>query len=517
MNREAVQPVQPGAFQSAQSLTARAFAGAPTVVIGLGPGAGDESVKRPTVEELRLTSFKSYRRATLTLSPLTVLHGPSGVGKSNVLDALAVLSRLALGEEIADSLDGIPGVAGPLAVPVRGGLLGCVPHGRNAIILGCTVRSCVGTIRLELVVRTDGPVRVARERLTLDGRTLVETGEQDVPNRKVNVTWHNDSRQGDIRAPFPSSSLITAQIPLRVAGSSAGERKVLAASEQLLTALREVFPLHPVPALMRDWTRADPQARLLGTAANISAVLARLKGECSRRYGHLLKVVQSAAPHPLLGLDIARRGTDADERLLAVFDEGVLGRTGADQASDGMLRHLAFSAVLLTGAGVLDVDPAGEVPSAHRQLTVLAEDIGAGLSTEQTASLLRLARDMCDRKHLRLLVSLQEPAAARPSPGEAGAGREAWDVRDSQGVREPWDVRDSRDAREPWEPAGMELVECRRDPASGHSVLRPESPRVPPQFARAGGPGQGADPAAPAAPSAFEVSGDSAGAVDLAG
>ena len=487
MNREAVQPIQPGALQPAQPLTtqpftARAFAGAPTVVMGPGVALGgaeagraaEETAKRPTVEELRLTSFKSYRRATLTLSPLTVLHGPSGVGKSNALDALAVLSRLALGEEITDSLDGLPGASGPLAVPVRGGLLGCVPHGRNAVILGCTVRSAAGTVRLELVVRTDGPVRVARERLTLDGRTLVETGEQDVPNRKVNVTWHNDSRQGDIRAPFPSRSLITAQIPLRVAGSSAGERKVLAAAEHLLTALREIFPLHPVPALMRDWTRADPQARLLGTAANISAVLARLKGECSRRYGHLLKVVQSAAPHPLLGLDIARRGPEADERLLAVFDEGVLGRTGADQASDGMLRHLAFSAVLLTGAGVLDVDPAGEVPWAHRQLTVLAEDIGAGLSTEQTASLVRLARDMCERRNLRLLASLQEPAAARPLPGDETGGAA--------------------------EPGGLALVECRRDPASGHSVLRPESPRVPAQYARPG-----------------PVSAAGAGAVDLAG
>lgn len=219
-----------------------------------------------------------------------------------------MLSRLALGEEIGPSLDGIGGLAGPLAAPVRGGLLGCVPHGRNAIILGCTVRSCDGPIRLELVIRTDGRVRVAREWLACDGQTLVETGEQDVAGGRVNVSWHNDTRQGDIRAPFPSGSLITTQIPLRVAGSSPGERKVLAATEQLLTALREVFPVHPVPALMRGWVRPDPQVRLLPTAANVSAVLARLQGECTRRYGRLLKAVQAAAPHPLLGLDVARRG-----------------------------------------------------------------------------------------------------------------------------------------------------------------------------------------------------------------
>ncbi|MGW3072578.1 AAA family ATPase [Kitasatospora sp. NPDC001132] len=444
MNRDATRPARPSQLRPG------------------APGPDRPPVPRPTVEELRLTSFKSYRRAVLPLAPLTVLHGPAGVGKSNALDALAVLSRLALGEEIADSLDGLPERTGPLAAPVRGGLDGCVPHGRDAIILGCTVRSPHGLIRLDVVVRTDGPVRIARESLTLDGRTLMDTGEQDVRNRRVNVCWHNDTRQGDIRAPFPSGTMITAQLPLRVAGSSAGECLVLAATEDLLTALREVFPLHPVPALMRGWARADPQARLRSNAANISAVVARLSNECPRRYGQLLRAVQSAAPHPLLGLTLAERESAGVRRVLAVFDEGVLGRTGADQASDGMLRHLAFASVLLTGAGVLDLDVAAEVPWAHRQLTVLAEDLGAGLSGEQTATLLRLARDMADRSQLRVVAALQEPAAAREVLGGA--------------------------------PNGMVLVECRRDPDSGFTVLRPETARVPVQGGHGEAAGETADP-----------------------
>ncbi|GAA1392103.1 ATP-binding protein [Kitasatospora putterlickiae] len=440
------------------------------------PDPGAPTARRPIVEEIRLISFKSYRRATLPLAPLTVLHGPAGVGKSNALDALAVLSRLALGEEIAASLDGRPGTTGPLATPVRGGLDGCVPHGRNALILGCTVRCPDGKIGLEVVIRTDGPVRIAREQLTLDGQTVVETGEQDLRKCRVNVTWHNDTRQGDIRAPFPSGTLITAQIPLRVAGSSPGERKVLAAAEQLLTALREVFPVHPVPALMRGWARPHPQARLVSTAANISAVIARLSNECPRRYGQLLRVVQSAAPHPLLGLDLAHRGSGADRRVLAVFDEGLLGRTGADQASDGMLRHLAFAAVLLTGAGVLDLDVAVEVPWAQRQLTVLADDLGSGLGTDQSASLLRLARDMAGRNQLRVLATLQEPAAARDALGGAGEL-----------------------------PPGAAVVECRRDPGSGLTVLRSEAARVPVQVVRDG---------SSSSPSVRPVAGD---AVDLDG
>ncbi|MFD0347502.1 hypothetical protein ACFQ0M_18445 [Kitasatospora aburaviensis] len=102
----------------------------------------------------------------------------------------------------------------------------------------------------------------------------------------------------------------------------------------------------------------------------------------------------------------------------------MLGRTGADQASDGMLRLLAFAAVLLTGAAVLDLDPAAEVPWAHRQLTVLAEDLGAGLGAEQTAALVRLAREMTARNQLRVLAALQEPAAVREALcGDVRAGR----------------------------------------------------------------------------------------------
>ncbi|RGD59651.1 ATP-binding protein [Kitasatospora xanthocidica] len=450
------------------------------------PGPDRPPVPRPTVEELRLTSFKSYRRAVLPLAPLTVLHGPAGVGKSNALDALAVLSRLALGEEIADSLDGLPERTGPLAAPVRGGLDGCVPHGRHAINLGCTVRSPHGLIRLDVVVRTDGPVRIARESLTLDGRTLMDTGEQDVRNRRVNVCWHNDTRQGDIRAPFPSGTMITAQLPLRVAGSSAGECLVLAATEDLLTALREVFPLHPVPALMRGWARADPQARLRSNAANISAVVARLSNECPRRYGQLLRAVQAAAPHPLLGLTLAERESAGVKRVLAVFDEGVLGRTGADQASDGMLRHLAFAAVLLTGAGVLDLDVAAEVPWAHRQLTVLAEDLGAGLSAEQTGTLLRLAREMAERSQLRVVAALQEPAAAREVLGGGPGG-------------------------------GVVLVECRRDPDSGFTVLRPETARVPVQGGRGEAVGEAVGLGAEAGGGGSEEPAGSAGVAGFAG
>lgn len=60
----------------------------------------------PYIEELRLDSFKSFRGATLPLHDLTLLIGRNGSGKSNAIDGLHVLSRLAEGEDLREAIDG---------------------------------------------------------------------------------------------------------------------------------------------------------------------------------------------------------------------------------------------------------------------------------------------------------------------------------------------------------------------------------------------------------------------------
>jgi hypothetical protein len=46
------------------------------------------------ITRLEIDGFKSLRDFAVDLEPLTVLIGPNSAGKSNVLDALALLSRL---------------------------------------------------------------------------------------------------------------------------------------------------------------------------------------------------------------------------------------------------------------------------------------------------------------------------------------------------------------------------------------------------------------------------------------
>ncbi|MCS5693830.1 AAA family ATPase [Cyanobium sp. FGCU-6] len=75
------------------------------------------------LERIRVQGFKSLRDATVELAPLVVLFGPNAAGKSNLLEALLLLSRLVgertLSEAFAEGIRGYPLEAFTLA---EGGL-----------------------------------------------------------------------------------------------------------------------------------------------------------------------------------------------------------------------------------------------------------------------------------------------------------------------------------------------------------------------------------------------------------
>jgi hypothetical protein len=358
------------------------------------------------VTELRLTAFKSYRDAVLPLDPVTLLHGTPGTGESN---ALAVLAALAEGEDADAAL-----------ATARGGAAGCVPFGEDAIRLGCSVDGPHREARLDVTVRGEGDAAlVVAERLALGGRLLVTTGALDAAGGRVDVAWHSNGRQGDIRAPLSTSGLITAQPPLRVAGATPGERLVLGAVEQVLTALRETFALDPAPARMRAWIRADDDARLRGTAENLSAVITRIEGECRIRFGRLVQAAREMGVVPITGA--LRRPEPGGCRV------------AADTLPSGVLRQLAFATVLLTGPGAMQMSPAAEIPDVERLLQVLADGLDLGLPPERTAALLQLATEVAARSHVRLLATAGAPVTV----------------------------------------PGVRSVLCRRDEA-GHSVFRGE-------------------------------------------
>ncbi len=287
-------------------------------------GVGGAPAVRPTVTELRLSAFKSHRAAVFPLGPVTVFTGPAGAGKSSVLEALVLLSRLAAGDELRPAV----------GESVRGGADACVPEGsrpddqgRRGFRLGCTVEGPAGTVRLDVAVQTEPELRVVGERLTGSGLPLLTTALRDPTRPTVQAAWHTAGAVPVTRAPLPDDRLATALLPLRVAGTTEGQRMVLAAAEQVLIALRAVFPVAPIPASMRRPVRVG-DGMLRPGCDNLSAVLNRTRGECRTRHAALVGAARAACGGRVDGVVVLRRA-------LGPGASGGPGRGGADAAGVG--------------------------------------------------------------------------------------------------------------------------------------------------------------------------------------
>ncbi|MFE4703544.1 AAA family ATPase [Streptomyces sp. NPDC056738] len=361
---------------------------------------------RPGVTELRLAAFAAHRRVRFPLGPFTLVAGPSGSGKTTVLRAYEALARLGSGAGLAEVFPD------PAA---------CVPERsrpdaqlRRGFRIGCTVDGPEGPVRLDVAVQAEPELRVVGERLSAGGRTLLETALRDPGRPSVQAAWHTGGSSAVTRVPLPDDRLGTALLPLRVAGRTAGERHVLAAAEQMVLALRSVYVCDPDPDSMRAPVPLGP-GRLLRGCGNLAEVLWRTRSECGHRYAHLVTAVRAGCAGPVTDVlaDVLGDGT-----VRALLDRGDGVRTPLGLLGDGELRYLALALVLLTGPGVLEVDPAGEVPAALQTLTVLADGLDRGLDARQAGELIRLAGRMCERGHIRLMGAVGDGVRAL---GTAGA------------------------------------------------------------------------------------------------
>ncbi|WP_405691830.1 AAA family ATPase [Streptomyces sp. NBC_01185] len=355
---------------------------------------------RPFVGELRLGAFASHRRTVIPLGPLTLLAGGSGSGKTTALRGYEALARLAAGDPLEDVFPD------PAAwVPERAG---ADAQGRRGFRLGCTVEGPAGPVSLDLAVQAEPVLRIVGERLTDDRETLLTTALLDPRRPFVQAAWHTAGAVPVTRAPFPDDRLGTALLPLRVAGTTDGQLRVLAAAEQVVVALRSAFVCDPQPRRMRAAVPVG-EGRLTSSCDNLAEVLYRTHSQCAQRHARLVATADSGCAGPVTGLTVERL---EDGTVRAVTGRGPGRSTPIGRLGDGELRYLAFALVLLTGPHVLVVDPAAEVPSAMQALTVLADGLDRSLDARQAGELLALAASICADGHMRLLGTVGEATAA---------------------------------------------------------------------------------------------------------
>lgn len=364
----------------------------------------------PELAEIRLGAFKSHRQQVVSLRPLTLLVGPNASGKSNVIDALSVLALLADERALADLERGDESVAG-----LRGGLSGAGPFGAPEIRLGCTARTDLGTLELDVVLDAQRSEVIA-ERLLLGSRALIDAKRQAPGSGITDV----DAYSGGAPKRFTmlASRLSVVQAPTRIPTDSKARKQVVAACEAITAALRGVFVLDPVPGRMRDYAQIGSVPDRLGT--NTSAVVYDLLKDpgTSDRLLDLVRGLVGTNVEELTFAKASIEGRDVDV-MVAITERAPDGQflSQARVMSDGTLRYLAIVSTLLQLARV---PPGSSIVPAGRP-TFVVEEIENGLFPTQASRILDLLRDEATAHRTNLLATTHSPAlldALRPEDHE---------------------------------------------------------------------------------------------------
>lgn len=351
-------------------------------------------------------NWKSYSDSKLHVDPLTVLIGTNASGKSNALDALLFLNRIAHGAQLTAALQGDAALGA-----VRGGVEWAARQPGDTFSLLVTVRSDDLTdyeYRIE--------VRVRANRCELLGEQLVRVkyrpakrGEQGVigvQSGSLRLFWTDECE-----ADAPN---VTARLYNEKRGSPRSMSRANAILSQLVGqkhrqeiqdgvsavtgALQGIFILDPIPAHMRGYSPLSDQ--LEPDANNIAGVLAALpeqrrqaiEGTLTRYLGQLperdIRRVYAEA--------VGKFGTDAmlycDE---AWPESGQATAVDARGMSDGSLRFLAILVALLTR-------PEGSL--------LVVEEVGNGLHPSRAQLLLRMLREEATRRRVDVIVTTHNPA-----------------------------------------------------------------------------------------------------------
>ena len=365
----------------------------------------------------KLNNFKSFQdEAVLPLGgALTVLIGANAAGKSNVLEALRLLSWLASGNK----LGAIQREVNRADKVVRGRVPDLFRRGEHRFALGCQVQDAAGDSSLSMALELRGDdLHIVAERM--DTGAGVPLYDMDQPSQgelatEAGVAYNNFSKGGNKpHIKVTDQMAVFAQLD-SPAGFHANHRKAQQEIPKVCKAyqalLSNVLFLDPVPARMRDFSFLADK-RLGGDGANLSSVLYQLwmaedtsdekTGQPARN--ELISFIQSLPEQDITGLDFLKgpRG-DVMVQLIETFS-GTPRRFEAALLSDGTLRVLAIAAAMLSA-------PEGSL--------VVIEEIDNGVHPSRARHLLERIQAVAERRNLRVLLSTHNPAMLDALPDKA--------------------------------------------------------------------------------------------------
>jgi predicted ATPase len=354
------------------------------------------------LERFAIKNFKSFQSAELRLHPLTVLLGANASGKTNLLEALQLLSWMASGRQLSQILSAIR--------DEELGLRGTLPqltHEGNGddIEFGCTITGV--WLWLGLAVSEQHGARISYEQVhtpRLHTDLPLYVAEASGEGYALDIRYNNFARGS--RKPRIEGNALQPAFTQLLSGARFGathkksQRLIPQTSQSIAVTLQRILLLDPAPRRMRGYSHKLDQG-LRSDGANLSAVLYQLCEE-----GHRDQVLAFA--HVLPEQDITAVSFIETERgeVMVVLEESFAGHEVKREAallSDGTLRALAIAAALLS------VEPGS---------TVIIEEVDNGIHPPRVGQILELMRETAEQRGLHVLVTTHNPALLDAIPNE---------------------------------------------------------------------------------------------------
>lgn len=358
------------------------------------------------IESVRIENFKSYRNATLQLSPLTLLVGANASGKSNALEAIRLLSWLSSGAR----LDMIGRTVQGGDTEFRGKVTDLFLDVSQPLNLGVTLHngSPWRHFTISLALR-DELLRLEQETIDSDAQTFPLYRVERVADglsHDLEVAYNNFAKGGKkprIKASDQQAILTQLETPARFDKTHRKAQSVIPESVALMRAtLGNTQFLDPEPSRMRGY--ADTLGRMLEPdGSNLSGVLYNLCRDDKTRE-HVLKFIRSLPEQDIV--DIGFLETPRKEVMLTLtetFSETEVDRD-ATVLSDGTLRVLAVAAAVL---------------SAPEGALLVIEEIDNGIHPSRAGQVLKNLQETATDKDVSIVISSHNPALLDSLPEQA--------------------------------------------------------------------------------------------------
>ena len=334
------------------------------------------------ITELRLRNWKSFFDATLFIDPITVIIGTNASGKSNIFDALKLLSALASPIDIMD-----------IAKNVRGGAEGIIRRGEQMCNLTITMEGDKSSEQLiyEVALAFDEQrnIYIKDESLILvttkKNLVMFERKDLDEMNKSlVSVALYTEGKPR--YQNFSAKTSVLSQIEYVNC-----VRRIKDSTLTVVNNLRKIRLSNPIPERMRDF--APLSKTIAEDASDLAGYLANLDEELkSGTYEAILKYLK-----PLPDRDIKSIRADkipmTDKAMLFCTEEWTAGHTQEQSAlgmSDGTLRFAGIIAMLIT---------------AEDKALILLEELDKGVHPSRAKDLVKMLKEIGKQKKLDIICT----------------------------------------------------------------------------------------------------------------